>query len=291
MEKINLSVERSFSDLITASINFVKQEFVPLIRAFVVIGFPVILVVMFLIRDVLLDAVSMQVHPYMEAQESYWEMLRTSLVTNGSSALLTWWVQLFSLAYLRVYWDHYRGGVDRRITIGEVFSVMRRKFMIVLGWSLFYMVLVLMGIGALFVPGIYLSIALIFGSYLIVIKDKGYSHLMMDAMGMVKGIWWKTFGFLLVAYLLVTVISYLFSIPLIVLSITSMVSGEVLNIYETTFAMLLAYLGQYTLNIFVFIAIGMMFFSRLEEKEHATLLSKIDQLGKDTENSTDEVVD
>ena len=34
MEKINLSVQRSFSDLITVTINFMKQEFVPFIRAF-----------------------------------------------------------------------------------------------------------------------------------------------------------------------------------------------------------------------------------------------------------------
>ena len=33
MEKINLSVQRSFSDLITVTINFMKQEFVPFIRA------------------------------------------------------------------------------------------------------------------------------------------------------------------------------------------------------------------------------------------------------------------
>ena len=34
MEKINLSVQRSFSDLITVTINFMKQEFVPFIRDF-----------------------------------------------------------------------------------------------------------------------------------------------------------------------------------------------------------------------------------------------------------------
>ena len=54
MEKINLSVERSFSDLITATINLVKQEFVPFIRAFAIIGFPVVLLMVFLIKDLLL---------------------------------------------------------------------------------------------------------------------------------------------------------------------------------------------------------------------------------------------
>lgn len=34
MERINLCVQRSFSDLITATVNFMKQEFVPFIRAF-----------------------------------------------------------------------------------------------------------------------------------------------------------------------------------------------------------------------------------------------------------------
>ena len=55
MERINLCVQRSFSDLITATVNFMKQEFVPFIRAFAVIGFPVILIMLFLMKDLLLD--------------------------------------------------------------------------------------------------------------------------------------------------------------------------------------------------------------------------------------------
>lgn len=291
MEKINLSLQRSFSDTITATINFVKQEFVPLIRSFVVIGFPMILLMLYLIRNVLMETFTTTIDPYAGYQDSFMDTITNSLITNIVGGLMMWWVQLFSIAYLRVYWDHYRAGVAERITIGEVFLVMTRKFAMFLGWSFVYIVLIVLGTVFFIVPGIYLSVALTFGSYLIVIQDKGFSHIMTEAMELVKGIWWKVFGFMIVLYLLVMVVSYLFSIPLTVLTVTSLLTGEELNIYATTFAVLLAYLGQYTLSIVMYIGMGVLFFTRPEEKEHTTLLSKIDQLGQDTEKMSDEVVD
>lgn len=72
MEKINLSVERSFSDLITATINFMKQEFVPFIRAFAVIGFPVILLVLYLIKDVLMSTFELSQHPQQYGDRLFW---------------------------------------------------------------------------------------------------------------------------------------------------------------------------------------------------------------------------
>ena len=57
MEKINLSVVRGFSDSITVTFNFVKQEFVPFIKVLGVIVIPLILVDFlvkgFFLRDLL----------------------------------------------------------------------------------------------------------------------------------------------------------------------------------------------------------------------------------------------
>ena len=74
MEKINLSVERSFSDLITATINLVKQEFVPFIRAFAIIGFPVVLLMVFLIKDLLLGSLEMSYNPQEYGADSLWRL-------------------------------------------------------------------------------------------------------------------------------------------------------------------------------------------------------------------------
>ena len=43
MEKINFNQVRGFSDSITLTFNFIKQEFKPLLRSFAVIALPVVL--------------------------------------------------------------------------------------------------------------------------------------------------------------------------------------------------------------------------------------------------------
>ena len=141
------------------------------------------------------------------------------------------------------------------------------------------------------VPGIYFGVALTFGVYLIIIKDKGLGALITEAMAMAKGNWWKIFGYALVLQLLVGVVAYVFSIPYMAVTMTTAFTGEAPGVYELTFSLLFAYLGQYTLYTILFLGIGMLFFSRSEEMEHTTLLSRIEELGTSPEKRTDEAID
>jgi len=50
MEKINFNQVRGFSDSITLTFNFIKQEFKPLLRSFAVIALPVIFIGLFFIK-------------------------------------------------------------------------------------------------------------------------------------------------------------------------------------------------------------------------------------------------
>ena len=47
MEKINFNQVRGFSDSITLTFNFIKQEFKPLLRSFAVIALPVVFIGLF----------------------------------------------------------------------------------------------------------------------------------------------------------------------------------------------------------------------------------------------------
>ena len=292
MERINLCVQRSFSDLITATVNFMKQEFVPFIRAFAVIGFPVILIMLFLMKDLLLEMLNMSMTPQVNYDPDGFgrTMVRTAL-TSLSGMLVILWVQLFSISYLRVYWDHYREGIEERITIAEVFRVMLKKLGVYIVWSLFYGLIVLVGSMFLLVPGIYFGVALTFGSCILVLKDGGLGKIMSESMAIVKGNWWRTLGYIIVLSLLVGVVAYVFQIPYMVVMFSSAFTGEIPGAYEITFSLLLSNLGQYTLYTVMFVGIGMMFFSRTEEMEHTTLLSQIEQLGAEPEKKSDEGID
>ena len=192
---------------------------------------------------------------------------------------------------MRVYWDHYREGIEERITIAEVFRVMLKKLGVYIVWSLFYGLIVLVGSMFLLVPGIYFGVALTFGSCILVLKDGGLGKIMSESMAIVKGNWWRTLGYIIVLSLLVGVVAYVFQIPYMVVMFSSAFTGEIPGAYEITFSLLLSNLGQYTLYTVMFVGIGMMFFSRTEEMEHTTLLSQIEQLGAEPEKKSDEGID
>jgi len=292
MERINLCERRSFSELITATVNFLKQEFVPFIRAFAVIGFPVILIMLFLMKDVLLEMLNVSLAPEVNYDSGTLEKtVVRSLLTSLSGGLVILWVQLFSISYLRVYWDHYREGIEDRIAVAEVFRVMLKKLGVYIVWSLFYGVIVIVGMMFLLIPGIYFGVAFVFGAFIFVLKDGSFGEMMSVSMAIVKGNWWKTFLYLIVLSLLVGVVAYIFQIPYMVLMFSSVFTGEVPGAYEITFSLLLSNLGQYTLQTVMFVGIGMMFFSRTEEMEHTTLLSRIDQLGAESEKKSGEGID
>lgn len=242
MEKINLSVQRSFSDLITVTINFMKQEFVPFIRAFAVIGFPMILLMLFFMKDLLMGVFDMSLHPeaYYDVNNFGDTMLRTlftSLIWGADDA-----VGAIALLFLICGFTGIiiKPGIEERITIIEVFRVMLRKFGVYLVWSVFCGLVVFIGFLFLFVPGIYIGISFTFGSYLLILRDNGLGKIISESMAMVKGNWWKTFGFILVMYLLVGVVAYLFGHSLYVRDDVVGFTGAIPNIYEITFSLLLS---------------------------------------------------
>ena len=106
---------------------------------------------------------------------------------------------------------------------------MLRKFGVYLVWSVFCGLVVFIGFLFLFIPGIYIGISFTFGSYLLILRDNGLGKIITESMAMVKGNWWKTFGFILVMYLLVGVVAYLFGIPYMFVMMSSAFTGAIPN--------------------------------------------------------------
>jgi len=287
MEKINLSVERTFSDLITATVNFVKQEFRPFFKGFSIIVLPLLLVGAFLsywsIQNVLkVEQASMAM--------TEMEQVVLQLAEAGFTVLLMLWVGLYTLAYLRVYREHYLAGNEVPITPSEVWCVMIRKFGIWLVFWLTYILCVILGLLLLIIPGIYLSVAGSMACYFMLMKDESLDRSIGASFRMIKGRWWYTLGFSVVLQLLVGVVSSCFQMPMAVCSITPMLTGELPNSYLLAFFTLLATLAKFALQVVSFIGAGMLFFSYLEQEEHTTLLNRIAEVGTETAEQDEERV-
>ena len=224
MEKINFNQVRGFSDSITLTFNFIKQEFKPLLRSFAVIALPVVFIGLFFMSYSARESLITIVQPDQYAGSSL-DMLTNSLLTNLLTMVIYFWMSLIGIAYIRVYQDKVAAADEARITPGEVWQVM-----------------------------------------------SGSRELL-------KGKWWNFFGYVIVLQLIVGGLSYIFSIPYLVLTFKTTFTQQLPGIYETTFSLLFANLGQSLLQLISVVGIAVRFFTYLEQKEHTGLLSKIGQIG------------
>lgn len=275
MEKINLNVVRGFSDSITVTFNFVKQEFVPFAKVLGVIVLPLILVDFllkgFFLRDLL--AMSESNDPVM--------LLKNILITGMGAGIVYMWIQIVVISYLRMYYDKFRNGDLSRITPGEVWNVVWKYLGRAILVSIAYGFIVVFGLVFFVIPGLYFSIALIFLVYGLIIKDSSADHAFSGSMSLVKGRWWNVFAYAFILQLLISVLAYIFNLPYLFLEIKKTLLGESSNLYGMAFSYYLANLGQYLAQSILIIGIGIRFFSYWEEQEHGTLLSKIEKLGQE----------
>ena len=119
MEKINFNQVRGFSDSITLTFNFIKQEFKPLLRSFAVIALPVIFIGLFFMSYSARESLIAIVQPDQYAGSPL-DMLTNSLLTNLSTMVIYFWMALIGIAYIRVYQDKVAAADEARITPGEV---------------------------------------------------------------------------------------------------------------------------------------------------------------------------
>ena len=279
MEKINLCVARSLSEIITATFQVLKQEIKPFLRAFAVLALPVIVLFVLLLKDMLMEFLFVAENPGMMDTQATMMMMQRSMLTGLFGALMGMWVQLFTLAYLRVYHEHYTAGVAEAITVKEVFDVMRRKFLVFVGWSVLYGLIVGVGLMLCVIPGVWLGISLLFGGYYVMMRDMSVGDALSASWQLVKGAWWLSFGCVVVLSLITSIVGYVFGIPYLVVTMGSAFGAGEPNVYLAVFTLLISYFGQYLLMTVMFAGVTILYFSLIEDREHLLMFHRIEEMG------------
>lgn len=279
MSVIKFNEVRGFSDSITTTFNFVRQEFLPLLKSFCVLSVPVIFIDLFIKSVFMRDIVT-----FFNDSQSIIGMggagVLISVMGNYLSTMIVFYcIQLQVISYLRVYWDKSRADVCEQVTVTEVWRVMRKNAGIFLVWGFLYLLIVSVGTVFFIVPGIYLAFALAFTSFCIIFEDTSLGRAVSGSRKIVRGRWWYLFAYIIVLQFIVGVMTYAFSIPTMVIYFKSAFTEEVPGVYELTFGFLLSDLGRYLMQIIAVVGAGVMFFSIREQQTHSSLLDQINQMG------------
>lgn len=156
-----------------------------------------------------------------------------------------------------------------------------------IGLTLLAYLMLIFGIAFFIIPGIYFLVPLAVIFPILLFKETTIFGAIKEGFRLTKGFWWITFGTVLVIAIIIGVMSFAFSVPALIYSITKMIitssSGGSLTggnpgdfIYLALSA--LGSAGSNLLSIVFLVALGFVYYDLDEEKNRTGLKQKIEEL-------------
>lgn len=276
--QIELKKERDFSDVFNAAFSFIGSEAGRLFRVIgLYAGVPVIIAVImsaYYARDMMSSV--------FQVMSNANDMSQPDTALVGLTVLFSMVAQLFFAGLVPAYMAIYEEKGKNGFRADDVWQRFARNFGGVAGYGILAAVLVIIGFVLFLVPGVYLSVPLSFILYVLLIENKRGSRLFSRCFQLVRGKWWKTFGILLLAYLIMMIVSSIFSLPsAIAAGIEGFLIGsgqkEVMeaNSLAVILTTIFGGLGQYILYPGLYVIVAFQYYSLREQKDRESLLEKV----------------
>lgn len=281
---IELKKERDFSDVFNASFAFISQEIGRLAKVIALYaGVPVII------------AVVMSAYYTPDAVNFVFQVMEGDISDAGpdmSLVMLTTIIgllaQLFIAGLVPAYLGKYEEKGKSGFTAGDVWQHFFKHLGVIIGYTMLSFLLLMVGAMLLFIPAIYLLVPLSFVLYVKVIENRDLSSTFSRCFQLIRNNWWRTFGILILAYIIIAIISWLFTVPaMIVGAIEGFLvgSGQQAAFNSNSLAVILSSifggLGQYILYPVLYIIIGFQYYTLREEKDRDTLMGKVSAINEE----------
>jgi len=283
--QINFKQQRDFNQLLNSTFEFIKQEFKPLAKSVIYFAGPFILIYSFFLG---LSQSAIYSNPKNLFGQSGFSSMAYMLSIEYMIALIfalisSVMVMTTVYSYVKCYNENGKGN----FTTDDVWAELKNQFLKVFGTTLLYgLIMIITGIVsiiALEIPLIYLTIATSVLMPIRIFENQGFGNSFTRSMYLIRDNWWKTFGFMIVIYLIVSFAGSIFIIPQTIVSMFYMFSaitsdGEggtsILLIILTTVGSFCATL----LYSVIYIAVSFNYYSLVEQKESPTLMQKIQEI-------------
>lgn len=201
-----------------------------------------------------------------------------------ASGLIYTLVAEVSLYYIKSYVDN-QGVVNFDEVKRNTFQNLWRF----IGFGILAILMVIVGYFMCFLPAIYLGIVLTLGFPILVFEGRDVTDAISHCFNLIKGEWWNTFGVLLVVGLIVTVLGFVFNIPMWIYEMVSegvavdsdaSESFSIMNDPVYALVTLISFFGKYIFYSVSFIASAFIYFDLNEQKYKTGMNERIDNLGR-----------
>lgn len=281
---ITFSKERNFEQLITATFQFIRQEYKPFLGLIIRITSPFLILMLIglvgylnSMTDFSSDLTDLDTSNPVQLIISF-----TLIILFGGSAYLL--AHAGTLYYIESYIAN-NGTVDpkevQRKTFGNFFSFV--------GLGIVSIFMIIFGFIFCIIPGIYLAIPLSLVFSILVFENRDVIESVEASLKLIKDEWWNSFLFLFVIGILLGVAGSVFSIPSALYMLLKMfVSSGGFNpaslesmgtdyIYLTL--NVLSYILQFFINLVSIVATAFLYFSISEKKTGKGISEIIENIG------------
>ena len=284
--KIELHQQRSFSEKINATFEFIRQNFKPLFKSLIYIAGPLLLIVG-IYSGIVQSSVSLTSmmgggDPFAGVFAMYAKMLPVIVLSFLTNALV--------LATVYEYMTLYKNNAPGQITPAMVWNEIKKDYLQVLLAVFVISLLVTVGFLFFIIPGFFLGAALSLIFIIIVYEKKGFGQAFQRSFQLTSGNYLSSIGLLIVMTILYFLIAMLFSLPGSILGGIEgfLLATDEVSLRESSFlfkvifivAQVLATVGTQLASAVILIAIGFQYFNLVEKKEAAGLMESIHTIGE-----------
>ena len=306
--------KRDFSNKLNATFSFVRQNFKSLSKCILYIAGPPVLVASLLLSSFMKDFLSLAVGAGRHPEEfqnyflsvNFWLQMALMFVF-----MIVSYVAIIATSnnYLILYEEKKTNEIDVNDVWARVRETLGMYFVTVLLFGLMTVVayalmtvpifilgaispfLIFFGVVFMFVGVMYLGVGASLVFCIRAFEKKGFVASIIRSFYLVRGKWWSTFGLSIILLLLVSIISYIFSVPASILqgvaTLHSVRPGEFQSPDGTVGTIVfilnsLAYICQMLLYILPNIGLAFQYFNLVEMKEAKGLMGDIETFGQTT---------
>lgn len=279
-EKIELKKVRTFGEIIEDSIQFFKQNWKPLLRAYLFIcGF-------FWLTSLVVSIFNqVQVFDHQAKGETVFSL--TYFLSSIYEMISFLVITLTILCFIALYKEK----DNEPPTVEEVWSYVKYFFFRILGSYLALGMLIIAGTLFCILPGIYFAVVFSLTLPVMVMENSTLSYAFTRSFQLIKSRWWQTLGIIIVSEIIIVAAMFSVGIPtmLVVLGTSFLTNAKDTHVYMYA-TLVITHLLQF-LYVLPLIAVSLGYFSYTEQDDQGALYQRIMNIGKhdaDTEQQVTE---
>ena len=282
---VELRKVRDFGEIISDTFLFVKQNWKPLLKTYLVIcGFFVVASLLVTIFNQMRMVDTLTEYGTGYRRSPFASIFSFSYFLSVFLALIVYSIMaLTCFSYIAIYVQ--KG--NQTPTISEVWGFVKYYFFRFIGCAILLDILILLGFIFCIIPGFYLMPAMSLALPVMVMENAGFGYAVNRSFRLVKGNYWLTLGVIFIMLIIVITGMLVLTLPINLFTVgTMLVTGSRL----TYTSVILSAIAQHicmVFNLLPGIGIAFTYYSLTEKAEGIGLMDRINNMGVKDNNSRD----